>query len=112
MLQNFIFVFFLALFVELIRQKLLPFTKFITVNKKQSAQPARREEEMSETEREIEQVKRELQEMVKEADKYNNPEQYTKYAKMQRQIIQKQKVLQIMQTDLQKEQADQNQKPV
>ena len=34
--------------------------------------------------------------MNQEAEKYNNPEAFAKYGKMQRQIVQKEKVLKIM----------------
>ncbi len=45
---------------------------------------------------EIEQVKAELKAMNEEAQKYNTPEHYAKYGKLQRQIVQKEKVLSIM----------------
>lgn len=44
---------------------------------------------MSELEKEILAVKNELKELIVESEKFNNPENYTKYAKMQRQIVQK-----------------------
>lgn len=34
--------------------------------------------------------------MIGEAEKFNNPDTYAKYGKIQRQIVQKEKVLQIM----------------
>ena len=42
---------------------------------------------MTELEMEIEEVKKELHSMNQEAQKYNTPELYTKYAKLQRQIV-------------------------
>ena len=37
--------------------------------------------------------------MVKEAEKYNNPDDFAKHGKLQRQIIQKEKVLKIMKNE-------------
>jgi hypothetical protein len=44
----------------------------------------------------VDTVRRELKEMQDEAERYNNPDTYARYGKIQRQIVQKEKVLQIM----------------
>ena len=50
-------------------------------------------------------MRRELKDMVEEAERYNNPDTYAKYGKIQRQIVQKEKVLQIMLKEAQEERA-------
>lgn len=54
---------------------------------------------MSELEREIVAVKRELKDLQEEAEKYNSPENYAKYGKLQRQIVQKEKVLKLLEQE-------------
>ena len=61
--------------------------------------------EKTELEREVDTVRRELKDMVEEAERYNNPDTYAKYGKIQRQIVQKEKVLQIMLKEAQEERA-------
>ena len=43
--------------------------------------------------------------MQAEAEKYNNPDTYSKYGKIQRQIVQKEKVLAIMVKEAKEERA-------
>lgn len=56
-------------------------------------------EEMTEMEREIVAVKRELKELSDEAERFNNPENYAKYGKLQRQIVQKERVLKMLEKE-------------
>lgn len=58
---------------------------------------------MSDLQREIVAVKRELKELQDEAEKYNNPENYAKYGKLQRQIVQKERVLKMLEKENEQE---------
>ena len=86
-----------ALVVELVRQTFLPFKKLLNLSRRQAGGQKRGAEvEKTELEREVDTVRRELKEMQDEAESYNNPDTYARYGKIQRQIVQKEKVLQIM----------------
>ncbi len=50
--------------------------------------------------------------MIEEAEKYNNPDNYSKYGKIQRKIVQKEKVLQIMVKESAAERANRPQETV
>ena len=94
--QNFMVLFLTALVIELVRQTFLPFKKLLNISRGQVGGQKRAEVEKTELEREVDTVRRELKEMQDEAERYNNPDTYAKYGKIQRQIVQKEKVLQIM----------------
>ena len=90
-------LFLTALVVELVRQTFLPFKKLLNLSRGQAGGQKRGAEvEKTELEREVDTVRRELKEMQDEAERYNNPDTYARYGKIQRQIVQKEKVLQIM----------------
>ena len=94
--QNFMVLFLSAMLIELVRQTFLPFKKLLNISRGQVGGQKRAEVEKTELEREVDTVRRELKEMQDEAERYNNPDTYAKYGKIQRQIVQKEKVLQIM----------------
>ena len=105
MYNSFLLQFLVALALEVIRKRYLPFSKIVQIGgsaKPQAPSPA---EMPSELDGEITSVRRELAEMRAEAEKLNNPDTYAKYGKLQRQIVQKEKVLAIMMKESAEEKA-------
>jgi len=96
MILSFLYVFIPAMLVELCRIKYLPFSELLglyrTINCDHCDDNDKKEEK-SELENEVEEVRKELQSLIDESEQYNNPESFVKYGKLQRQIVQKQKVL-------------------
>ena len=86
----------------------MPFSKILNVSQaiKAKKQVVQRKTDL---EIEIDKVKDELRSMILESEQYNNPEHFAKYGKIQRQIVQKDKVLNIMMKENKQTKAEQPQ---
>ncbi len=84
LLSNFMVVFVSTLVIESVRQYYLPFSKLLNTNNIQKTVAQHSQAEKSELERDVDSVKQEMRQMIQDAEKFNNPENYAKYGKIQR----------------------------
>ena len=104
MFNDFLLQFVVAFVLELVRKRYFSFSKIVSFSgPAKASQKVVVEDTSSELDLEIEQVKKELAEMKAEAEKVNTPDTYAKYGKLQRQIVQKEKVLALMVKENQEE---------